>query len=207
MAENFWAAGKIHFKYHYWFHLLAATLFCLAAPFLVGMEALNFPQTGKVLEFYFSLSGIILLTPLFAPDQIRDIRDLLRTREMPFWWLHLIRLAEAFVSLTVLAVLFLFWMRAGKCRFEFLPCCLGTLATCLFLGGLGILAASLTDSLPIGYMVSMIYYVCNFGSGRDYLGPFYLFTMTEGTFDGKMWIGISGILMILLGILWRRRRI
>ncbi|MFQ6806866.1 MAG: hypothetical protein ACLRT5_20155 [Lachnospiraceae bacterium] len=98
-------------------------------------------------------------------------------------------------------------MRAGECRFEFLPCCLGTLATCLFLGGLGILAASLTDSLPIGYMVSMIYYVCNFGSGRDYLGPFYLFTMTEGTFDGKMWIGISGILMILLGILWRRRRI
>ena len=34
MAENFLGPQeKIHFKYHYWFHLLAATLFCLAARF------------------------------------------------------------------------------------------------------------------------------------------------------------------------------
>ena len=58
MAENFWAAGKIHFKYHYWFHLLAATLFCLAAPFLVGMEALNFPQTEKCWSFISVSAGL-----------------------------------------------------------------------------------------------------------------------------------------------------
>lgn len=205
MAEKFLAAGKVHIKYHYWFHLLAALVFSLGAPLLVGMEALNFPQSGRVLEAYFSLTGIILLTPLFWPDQDRNIRDLLRAREMPLLWLHLVRLAEALLGLCILTALFLGWMWAGECRFSFLPCYLGTLATCLFLGGLGILASSLTDSLPIGYMIPMIYYIANYGSGRKYLGMFYLFTMSEGSFHGKLLIAGAGIGMTALGLMWRMR--
>lgn len=205
MAENLWTAGKVYIKCHYRWYLLAALAFTLAAPFLVGMEALDFGQAGKVMEVYFSLNGMILLTPLFWPDQDRNIRDLLRARELPLWQLHLIRLGEEFLGLCVLTALFLLWMRAGECRFAFLPCYLGTLATCLFLGGLGILAYSVTDSLPVGYMIPMAFYLCNYGSGRKYLGHFYLFTMSEGTFDGKVWIAAAGLAMIALGLLFRRR--
>ena len=75
--ERILSIEKEHFKNHYAGHLAAALLFCLFAPVIVGMEALNRYQAGQVLDMYFSLLGIVLLTPLFMPEQNKDIRDLL----------------------------------------------------------------------------------------------------------------------------------
>ena len=58
-----------HFKNHYAGHLAAALLLSLLAPVIMGMEALNQYQAGQILDVYFSLLGIVLLTPLFMPEQ------------------------------------------------------------------------------------------------------------------------------------------
>ena len=65
--ERILSIEKEHFKNHYAGHFTAGVLFCLFAPVIVGMEALNRSQAGQVLDMYFSLLGIVLLTPLFMP--------------------------------------------------------------------------------------------------------------------------------------------
>ena len=187
-----------HFKNHYAGHLAAALLFSLLAPVIMGMEALNQYQAGQILDVYFSLLGIVLLTPLFMPEQNKDIRDLLASREYPLRNIQLLRLLQAVVILAVLNLLVLFQMKLGECTFPFGTyfCC--AMANCVFLGGL--------DHLVIAYMIPVFYYICCYGAGQKYLGKFYLFSLMTGDLENKIWLGTAGILLTAAGVVIRNRK-
>ena len=204
--ERILSIEKEHFKNHYTGHLAAALLFCLFAPVIVGMEALNRYQAGQVLDMYFSLLGIVLLTPLFMPEQNKDIRDLLASREYPLRNIQLLRLLQAVVILAVLNLLVLFQMKLGECTFPFGTyfCC--AMANCVFLGGLGIFAYGITDHLVIAYMIPVFYYICCYGAGQKYLGKFYLFSLMTGDLENKIWLGTAGILLTAAGVVIRNRK-
>lgn len=204
--ERILSIEKEHFKNHYVGHLAAALLFCLLAPVIVGMEALNRYQAGQVLDMYFSLLGIVLLTPLFMPEQNKDIRDLLASREYPLRNIQLLRLLQAVVILAVLNLLVLFQMKLGECTFPFGTyfCC--AMANCVFLGGLGIFAYGITDHLVIAYMIPVFYYICCYGAGQKYLGKFYLFSLMTGDLENKIWLGTAGILLTAAGVVIRNRK-
>lgn len=204
--ERILSIEKEHFKNHYVGHLAAALLFCLLAPVIVGMEALNRYQSGQVLDMYFSLLGIVLLTPLFMPEQNKDIRDLLASREYPLRNIQLLRLLQAVVILAVLNLLVLFQMKLGECTFPFGTyfCC--AMANCVFLGGLGIFAYGITDHLVIAYMIPVFYYICCYGAGQKYLGKFYLFSLMTGDLENKIWLGTAGILLTAAGVVIRNRK-
>ena len=195
-----------HFKNHYAGHLAAALLFSLLAPVIMGMEALNQYQAGQLLDVYFSLLGIVLLTPLFMPEQNKDIRDLLASREYPLRNIQLLRLLQAVVILAVLNLLVLFQMKLGECTFPFGTyfCC--AMANCVFLGGLGIFAYGITDHLVIAYMIPVFYYICCYGAGQKYLGKFYLFSLMTGDLENKIWLGTAGILLTAAGVVIRNRK-
>lgn len=195
-----------HFKNHYAGHLAAALLFTLLAPVIMGMEALNQYQAGQILDVYFSLLGIVLLTPLFMPEQNKDIRDLLASREFPMRNIHLLRLLQAVVILAVLNLLVLFQMKLGECTFPFGTYFWCAMANCLFLGGLGIFAYGITDHLVIAYMIPVFYYICCYGAGQKYLGKFYLFSLMTGDLENKIWLGTAGILLTAAGIVIRNRK-
>lgn len=195
-----------HFKNHYAGHLAAALLFSLLAPVIMGMEALNQYHAGQILDVYFSLLGIVLLTPLFMPEQNKDIRDLLASREYPLRNIQLLRLLQAVVILAVLNLLVLFQMKLGECTFPFGTyfCC--AMANCVFLGGLGIFAYGITDHLVIAYMIPVFYYICCYGAGQKYLGKFYLFSLMTGDLENKIWLGTAGILLTAAGVVIRNRK-
>lgn len=203
MAERYLQIAKEYLKHHYAGHLLAALLFCAAAPLIVGMEALDARQSAQVMEMYLTMIGIILLVPIFWPDQNKDIRDLLASKEMPVIQIHLVRLLEALLILAVMTGGFLFRMRYGECTFEFAKSFWGTYATCVFMGGLGVFVYGIFDNLPVAYMIPMVYYICNYGAGKKYMGPFVLFSMMGGSYTEKIWLGTAGIILLAGGILWR----
>jgi hypothetical protein len=62
---------------------------------------------------------------------------------------------------------------------------------------------SISNNLPVGYMVPVLYYMMCFGAGKKYLGNFYLFSMSSGSLIEKQYLLIAGILMIFIGILKR----
>lgn len=197
---------KEHFKNHYAGHLAAALLFCLFAPVIVGMEALNRYQAGQVLDMYFSLLGIVLLTPLFMPEQNKDIRDLLASKEYPVRNVQLLRLLQAGLGLALMNLFILFRMKLGECTFPFGTYFLCTMASCIFLGGLGIFAYGITDNLAIAYMIPVFYYICCYGAGEKYLGKFFLFSLMQGKTENKIWLGAAGILLTAAGIVIRNRK-
>ena len=81
--ERILSIEKEHFKNHYTGHLAAALLFCLFAPVIVGDGSTEPVSGGPGFDdMYFSLLGIVLLTPLFMSEQNKDIRDLLASRSI-----------------------------------------------------------------------------------------------------------------------------
>ena len=167
---------KEYFKNHYAGHFTAGVLFCLFAPVIVGLEALNQSQAGQVLDIYFSLLGIVLLTPPFMPEQNKDIRDLLASKEYPVRNVQLLRLLQAYLILAVLNLLVLFQMRLGACTFPFGTYFLCAMASCVFLGGLGILAYGITDNLGNRFiLIPVFYYICCYGSRESIWGNFICF--------------------------------
>lgn len=204
--ERILSIKKEYFKNHFAGHLAAAIVFSLLAPVIVGMEALNQYQAGQILDVYFSLLGIVLLTPLFMPEQNKDIRDLLKSKEYPLKNVQFLRLLQAGIILAALNLLILFRMKLGECAFPFGTYFWCAMASCFFLGGLGIFAYGLTDNLAIAYMIPVFYYICCYGAGEKYLGKFYLFSLMIGKLEYKIWLGAAGIVLAAAGILIRNRK-
>lgn len=203
--ELYFAVGKANLKHNFLPHLLIALSFSLLAPVLMGMKGLDSVQVAQTLEMYVQLAGVILLVPIFMPDQDKNIRDLAKSKYMPVVKVHLIRLLESLAALVVVLGGFIIILYANNPVFSPFQYYFGILGSAVFLGALGIVAYSLSDNVAIAYMVPMVYYVCNY-SGDKYLQKFYLFSMAKGSFDEKVILGIAGIVLIGAGILYRQRR-
>lgn len=203
--ELYIAVGKANLKHNFLPHLLIALCFSLLAPVLMGMKGLDSVQVAQTLEMYVQLVGVILLVPIFIPDQDRNIRDLARSKYMPAFKVHLIRLMESLLLLLAVLGAFIIVLYFNNPVFSPIQYYLGVLGGAVFIGALGIMAYSLSDNMAIAYMVPMVYYVCNY-SGDKYLQKFYLFSMIKGSFDEKIVLGAAGIVLISAGILYRQRR-
>ena len=57
------------------------------------------------------------------------------------------------------------------------------------------MTAALTNNTVIAYMIPLVYYAINYGAG-DKLGNYYLFSMRTSQFTPKLWLGVTGGLLI-----------
>jgi membrane-associated HD superfamily phosphohydrolase len=198
--ERYLQIGKINLKLNLLPHLLIALVFLLVSPLMMGVENLDAARTAKVLELYVALLGIILLTPIFLPEQNQDIKDLMGSKYTSVTAVILIRVLEAFFSMAILIGGFILLLKQNYCSFPEMKYYLGTIAEAAFLGGLGFCAYSITDQIAIAYMVPMIYYILNYGSGKKLLKDFYLFSMAYGGYHEKVYLAITGFVLIVIGI-------
>ncbi|MDE5737510.1 MAG: hypothetical protein K2H93_04010, partial [Oscillospiraceae bacterium] len=60
-------------------------------PILYGISSLNAINASRPLEMFLSLTGIILLTPVFQPEQNENIHDLIRSKKIDYLFVCLIR--------------------------------------------------------------------------------------------------------------------
>lgn len=203
--ERYYQILKVNLKHNLVPHILITLMLFLVAPVIMGVENLNQVQTARVMEIYVSLFGIILCIPLFMPDQDKDIRDLLRSKKESMIKIQFIRIIEAVFFLSIIIALFLLSLKYGQCEFYFGRYFYGTLANSIFLGGLGIITFSIVDNLAVAYMIPILYYILNYGSGPK-LGKFNMFSMMRGSFDEKNCLFFVGMLLIVVAILYRNKR-
>jgi hypothetical protein len=169
----------------------------------LGVENLDAVRTAQVLEMYVALLGIVLLTPIFYPEQNRDIKDLVESKFTSVTGVYLLRILESGIFLALLTGGYILLLKYNNCTFVMMEYYLGTLAEALFLGGMGVFAYSLFDQIAIAYMLPMIYYVMAFGGGSKYQKNFYLFSMMTGSYKEKVYLAVGGMLLILFGLLYR----
>ena len=74
---------------------------------------------------------------------------------------------------------------------------LGGFCSALFLGSLGFFFAGISQNAIVGYMVSLIYYITNFGLKGELKG-FYLFSMSAGSFTEKYWLFGGSLVLIVV---------
>ena len=200
--EKFLKISAINLKYNLLPHLLVSALLCLAAPLFIGTRNLNTYQVAKVMEAYLCLIGIVLLIPVFIPDMNKDIRDLIASKKMPMYSLHIIRTFWALLFLALMSFLFLMVLKAENCAFGFGEMFYTVMANALFLGGMGMFLFALFDQAVFAYMIPLVYYVVNFG-GRKHLGNFYLFSMQAGHFTEKHFLFAGGLILTVGAIILR----
>lgn len=184
-------------------HLIISLIFCLLTPVFFGVENLDAIRTAQLLEMYIGLVGIIMLTPIFLPEQYKDIKDVVYSKKTAMIEVHVIRVLEGIICQGILLFCVLLYLRNNNCDFPFLQYYLGIMANAIFLGGIGIFIYALFDNIAIAYMMPIMYYLLNYGSSKKMLGRFILFSMVRGSYNEKYYLAIVGILLIMIGILIR----
>lgn len=204
--ERYLQIEKVNLRYNIPLHAAVCVLMLLVSPFLMGVENLGAQDSAKVLEMYVALTGIVLIPPVFLPEQNRDIRDLIFTKYMDGRTVYLIRFLGNVILLVLLLTLYIGMLRYHGCEFSGGKYFCGTLAEMLFLGGLGLFFYGLCDNLVIGYMVPIVYFIAAVGGGEKYLKMFYPFSMARGSYQEKVWLLAAAVLLVGAGIQVRCRR-
>jgi hypothetical protein len=176
-------------------HILAALLLTAMTPVVFSLTSLNAELSAQPLEIYLPLTGTLLLTPLFLPEQDETIRDVVRMRRTSYLSICALRLGYLLLCLLLMFAAVLLLMRHGECTVGMKQLGSG-IANAVFLGSIGIFFSAVSNNVIIGYMASLFYFVINF-FGRKQLGVFYLFKFTTNADISKIWV-IEGTVLLLL---------
>lgn len=183
--------------------MFVTACFLMISPFLLGIRNLDAQQTAKVLETYVAIMGIIMLPPLFLPEQNKDVRDLIYSKYVNIKTIYGLRCLENIVVLSLFLAGYMALLKNGNCTFDTGTYFAGTFAEMLAFGGIGIFFYSITDNVVIGYMVPAMYYIAAWGAGQKYMGVFYPFSMMGGNENGKWYLLAAGMILGFLGIWYK----
>ncbi|MEY8285507.1 hypothetical protein AALA13_17080 [Lachnospiraceae bacterium 50-23] len=204
--EKYWQIEKTTLKYQMPLHLLVCIVLLGISPLLMGVENLSAADTAKVLERYVALIGIVMLTPVFLPEQDAAVRESVYSKYIKASRVYLVRLAGNVFILGVFLAIYIFMLRHNQCGFPVTKFYFGVFAEMLFFGGLGVCFYGFSDNLVIGYMAPVVYYIAAVGGGNKYLKMFYPFSMSMGRYTEKIWLFAAAVFLLAAGIYFRCRR-
>lgn len=196
--EKAYRITKNFVQCHYLPYFLGGVLFLAVLPFLVGLKNLDVFQSAKVLEYWYSLMGLLLLFPLYLPDNDSAALAIIRSKRTSYRWIVCVRLFfEIFCSAVFLAVL-LFLMKSGNSDFPIPYFLLRGLAAVVFLGGISAITFAVTRHPVPSIMVPFFYYLLNMMSKKTYFGSFDLFSVAQNAWlDGVVLLGTGSLLLFL----------
>lgn len=204
--EKYLQIEKVNLKYHIPLHALVCILLLAVSPLILGVENLSAEDTAKVLERYAALTGIVMVTPVFLPEQDKNLRELVCAKYVSSASVYLVRLLGNVLFLALLLGIYMWMLSFGGCTFPAVKYFLGTLSEMLFLGGLGLCFYGITDNLVAGYMAPMVYYIAATGSGMKYLRLLYPFSMSAGSYTEKYCLFAGAAALTAAGMFFRCRR-
>lgn len=200
MVSNYGKIISVNLKHNFLLPFVSALGVFLLTPLLFNITSLKGTDVARPLEFLLSWMGVMLLTPVFRPEQNKNIRDVIRSKKIDYLIVCGIRMLYSMMTLVVLVSLFVgvMWWQESEVTVTYW---FGAIATALFLGAVGLAASGISDNTTIGYMAAMLYYLANYGL-KEKLGSFYLFSMSMGDFEGKEWMLAGTVLLIITTFLW-----
>ncbi len=200
--------GKLTISFvrrQYWPHMVMLLLLVVFSGGFVSFKGLDGMQAARVMEMYGTFGGILLFTPLFMPEQDREIWELERSKQTPMWQVYLPRIVLALFLCILYILLFVELMKRGGGNFDPGILFRGAYCEILFLGSIGFFVSALTNQAVIGYMAAVIYFAFNIGGGK-YLGKFALFQMMQGEYGNWSYWFMGAAVLLVFGVFMRERR-
>lgn len=195
---------SVNLRHNFLPHLILALIIAALTPVIFGISSLSYREAAQPLEMLLSLTGTVLLTPIFLPEQNENIRDLIRSKRTNHLAVCLLRLLYSVFFLAVIYGVFTLVMLYSESDVSVRHFA-GGFGSALFLGALGTFFAGVTGNTVVGYMVSMIYYIANFAL-KDELHKLYLFSMSSGSFDEKSKLIGCAFLLLAAAFVWLKYR-
>jgi len=180
---------------------MVSTVFLIALPFVQGIENLNKISTAICLENFVAIIGIIMIVPIFAPEEPQEIDEIVASKCMPLYKPYLTRIIWAFSCILILVTAFCIILKYNLCVFPFAKYIFGTVISAIFLGSIGLFVSSVAVSTIIGYMASIGYLIINMMTGNKFVSMFYLFSMKNNSFREKYYLLAGSAVLIFLSIL------
>ena len=103
--EKIISIAIINIKHQSALSILVAAVILVITPILFGTAYLNSIETAVPLEMFVSLIGIVLLPPVFQPEQDDTIRDLVSSKYISTNWVYCIRTVYATILIIIFIVL------------------------------------------------------------------------------------------------------
>ncbi|MGF7048423.1 membrane-associated HD superfamily phosphohydrolase [Paenibacillus sp. DS2015] len=198
--------AKSNLKHNFLVHVTVALLILCLTPFIFGISNLDAAASAAPLEMFVALIGIVLLTPVFMPEQQKDIRELIETKYTSQTGIYFVRAFTAVVTMLVMILCFVVFMRFNGSTFPLIKYLIGTFSGAVFLGAMGMFFSGISDNIAVGYMIPLFYYVFNMSTGSKYVGNLYLFSMSsKGSFEEKYWLMGTAIFLVLIALLIKKR--
>lgn len=197
------SAAKYNLRYNMLPQIAAAVGLWMLTPVIFGITALDSKAAAVPLELLLPFIGVILLTPLYSPEQDSSILDTIRARKTSHLFICGIRIFMAMILIVTLIFGFVLLMYTLECEVS-LAHGLASCANAIFLGGLGILVASAGGNVVLGYIAPILYYVMDLLGGLKF---FTIFSMMRwGTMDGKLAIFSVGACAIAASLWFKELR-
>ena len=195
--------AKYNLKFNYLPHILLALALTAFTPVLFSITALDAEMVAYPLELSLPFLGVILLTPIYSFEKDGGTLDTIRVRSMPYLFICVMRIVMGMVILAVLTGGFVWVMGVLESQVS-VAHVLATYANGIFLGGLGIIAASISENQIIGYMIPVLYFVMDLMGG---LKDFTMFSLLrKGTMEGKWILFTIGMICIVISVVVQKIR-
>lgn len=197
-----WQITRVNLRHNFLPLILLATVIMILTPVLFGTTGLDSKAAAVPLEMFISIIGIILLVPIFQPEQDDEIKDIVVSKYIDSTYVHIIRGAYSIIGIILLVLAFSLFMFVCGCEIT-IALIGGTIADTMFLGAIGLLTSAITNNMPVSFMIPLLYYVLNL-TMKSKLGNLNLFSMMTGNYQPNIWLFILSIVFIVIAILIKR---
>lgn len=188
----------INLRHNFLVHFGIAVAVAILTPLVFSISALDFTSSARPLETLLCMTGTVLLTPVFLPEQNENIRDVIRSKRVDYLSVCIIRVIYSTIALAAIIGVFVFVMKLCECGVTAAHFGAG-FGSAYFLGAVGLAFSKFgggsASSPTVGYMASMMYYLGNYGL-KDKLGKLYLFSMSSGETKVNFTLIIWGTIII-----------
>lgn len=167
---------SVNLRYNFLPHFAIACLIALAVPTIFSISSLTERGAAQPLEYLLSFAGAFLFTPIFYPEQNKNVRDLIRSKRTGYLSVCLVRIIYSAAALAFVVGAMVLTMKLCESAVTWRHF-VGGYASALLLGSVGFFFAGVSDNVTAGYMAAVIYYLASYAI-KEKLGAACIFSMT-----------------------------
>lgn len=184
----------VNLKHNSAVHIGMALVIAWLTGVVFNITALDYRAAAQPLEMFLPFVGVILLVPVFLPEENEAVRDIMRTKKISCITVCVIRVIYSVIFLALITGGFVAVMKLRESDVTAEHFIAG-FTSAMALGTAGFITAGITKNTTLGYMVSFVYFIISIAL-KDKLGIFYLASMYAGGGTGKFeLLTASGVML------------
>ncbi|MPQ31871.1 ABC transporter permease [Clostridium estertheticum] len=162
---------------------------------------MDFSMAAIICEQFTVMIGVVIIVPIFTPEENNNIKETVNAKAISSIFVYIIRILLSVILLVSLIALFvniLIYLGGTVTSGRLI---MGTFVSALFLGGLGLFVASLTENISIGYMIPIVYFVLDIMTKGKYTKNLFLFSLMNNSFKEKYYLLVAAVVLIISSLL------